>query len=66
MSTTRDQIITACKAIEPDPEHGPDQYGVVIDHINEEGDYGNLFDLSNRDAVELVLSFMNMSLGSGP
>lgn len=57
---TASQISDACKAIEPDPEHGPEQYLVVIEHLNTEGDYGDLRDMSLEDAVEVVLSFMNI------
>jgi hypothetical protein len=57
--TTNDQIAEACKRIVPNPEHGPDQYLVVIEHLNTEGDFGNLCDLPLAEAVEVVLVFMN-------
>jgi hypothetical protein len=56
---TRQQIIDQCLAIEPNPEHGPDQYGVVIDTLADEcGD--DLFLMTVEDAVDCVLEFMNM------
>jgi hypothetical protein len=57
---TEADIVAACKAIIPNPEHGPEQYQVVIDYLNAEGDYGDLCDLSLEDAVEVVMSFMNL------
>jgi len=56
---TNDQIADECKRLVPRPEHGPDQYLVVIDHLNTEGDFGDLRDLPLHEAVEIVLVFMN-------
>lgn len=55
---TREQIADACKVTVPNPEHGPNQYGIVIDYLNDEG--SNLFNMSLNDAVKTVMSYMNM------
>jgi hypothetical protein len=58
--TMKQKIIDACIRIEPDPEHGPEQYSVVIDHIidTDNGDY--LLKMRVNNARDFVLDFMNI------
>jgi hypothetical protein len=55
----RKEIIAACKKIEPRPEHGPGQYGRVIDHIVESDPDQDLLKMGLGDAVNVVMSFMS-------
>ena len=54
----RNQVIAECKKIEPNPEHGPGQYGVVYDHMITE--YADFTKWSIKRRVQTILDWMDM------